>query len=63
MTTFQDVVDNAKKELEQFKANAKEIEERHAYMCDFFMIDKGDEMRDKSEDFFKIWQGFFKQME
>jgi len=32
-------------------------------MCDYFGIDKTDEMRDKSEEFFKVFQTFFKQID
>ena len=32
-------------------------------MTAFFGIDKNDEMNDKSEEFFKIFQLFYKQME
>lgn len=32
-------------------------------MTAYFGIDKNDEMNDKSEDFFKIFQAFFKQVE
>jgi hypothetical protein len=32
-------------------------------MCDYFGLEKNDEMRDKSEEFFKTFQSFFKQMD
>jgi len=32
-------------------------------MTAYFGIDKNDEMNDKSEDFFKVFQSFFKQVE
>lgn len=37
--------------------------DRHTFMCDFFQMEKADDCRDKSEDFFKIFQNLFKQME
>lgn len=50
-------------EMETFNNNLKEIQSKHAYMCGFFGIDKNDEMNEKSEDFFKVFQAFFKQIE
>ena len=50
-------------ELEKYVRNQKEVDARHAYMCAFFGLDKNDECHEKSEDFFKIFQGFFKQIE
>ena len=32
-------------------------------MCDYFGLEKNDEMREKSEEFFKVFQSFFKQMD
>jgi hypothetical protein len=32
-------------------------------MCGFMGIEKNDEMNEKSEEFFKIFQSFFKQIE
>jgi len=32
-------------------------------MCDYFGLEKNDDMREKSEEFFKVFQSFFKQMD
>ena len=32
-------------------------------MCDYFGAEKNDEMRDKSEEFFKVFQSTFKQID
>lgn len=56
-------MDDAQKEVDLYKNQAVEVRERHQFMCGFFQIEKTDEMYDKSEDFFKIFQGFFKQMQ
>ena len=32
-------------------------------MCDYFGLETNDEMRGKSEEFFKTFQSFFKQMD
>jgi hypothetical protein len=39
----------------RLNSQLKEIQEKHAFLCDYFGLDKTDEMRDKSEEFFKIF--------
>ena len=63
MECFEVILRDAGIEMEQFNRNLKEIQEKHAYMTAYFGIDKNDEMNDKSEDFFKVFQSFFKQVE
>jgi hypothetical protein len=47
-------------ELDRYVRQQKEVDNRHAYMCAFFGMEKDDPCLDKSEDFFKIVQAFFK---
>lgn len=50
-------------EVIRLQTQLKEIQEKHTFMCDYFGLEKNDEMRDKSEEFFKTFQSFFKQMD
>ena len=51
------------REVIRLQAQLKEIQEKHIFMCDYFGLEKNDEMREKSEEFFKVFQSFFKQMD
>jgi len=57
------VIKDAQAEMDQYFKNLAEIEKRHIEMCQFFGIDKNDECMEKSEDFFKIFVNFVKQVE
>jgi hypothetical protein len=41
----------------------KEVETQHKFMMEYFMIEKTDEMNEKSESFFNFFQTFFRQVE
>lgn len=57
------VLADAQKEMDQYFKNLEQIEAKHTEMTQFFGIDKNDECVDKSEDFFKIFVTFFRQVE
>lgn len=63
MEKFDVILRTAGKELEVFNNNLKEVEAQHKFMMEYFMIDKNDEMNDKSESFFHFFQTFFRQVE
>ncbi len=50
-------------DLAKYQKQLKEIQDKHLFMTNFYGVEKGDEMNEKSEDFFKIFQNFFKQIE
>jgi len=60
MECFETILKDAGNEMETYNRQLKEIQDRHSYMTAFFGIDKNDEMNEKSEDFFKVFQAFFK---
>ena len=41
----------------------KEIAAKHTFMTGYFNLPPTDELNDKSEEFFKIFQSLFKQIE
>lgn len=57
------VLVDAQKEMDQYLKNLAEIEAKHIEMTQFYGIDKNDECIEKSEDFFKIFVSFFRQVE
>jgi formin 2 len=63
MQIFEVLLKEAAVELEVFNRNLKEVESRHKFMIEYFGIEKNDEMNDKSEEFFKVFQNFFRQIE
>ena len=56
-------VSNAEKEISEINEDAKKVVETHLKLCDFYGVDAKDEMREKSENFFKVFQEFFKLTE
>ena len=37
--------------------------ELHDTLCDYYLIDKSDDLRKSSNDFFGMWKEFFKQID
>lgn len=48
------------KELAIIVEDSAKVFTTHTQICDFYGVDAKDEMRDKSENFFKLFQEFFK---
>ena len=55
-------MDDTKKEMDQIKTQKDEMFAKHEFMCNFWGVDKNDEMRTKSDDFFKMFTDFLKQI-
>jgi spermidine synthase len=53
----------SEKQLAIIVADAANVLETHKTICDFYGVDPKDEMRDKSENFFKLFAEFFKLCE
>ena len=45
--------------LKQTQEEMEKAEKRHQWICDYFMFDKKDEVRVKSEKFFKFFTEYF----
>ena len=58
-----DFVDKAEKELTTIVEDSQKVVANHLMLCDFYGVDAKDEMREKSETFFKVFQEFFKLCE
>ena len=56
-------IERSEKELFEIVEDAKKVNETHLKLCDFYGVDAKDEMREKSENFFKVFQEFFKLCE
>lgn len=55
MEVFEVILKDAGNEMELYNRQLKEVQDKHAYMCGFFGLEKTDDMQEKSEDFFKIF--------
>ena len=51
------------KELALIVEDSQKVLATHTQICDFYGLEAKDEMRDKSENFFKLFQEFFKLCE
>ena len=49
--------------METIQADTKEVVATHESVCDFFLVDKSDDLRKSSVDFFGMWREFFKQID
>lgn len=58
-----DIVTKEAKVMETIKKETKEVVESHPAVCDFYLLDKTDDMRKASVDFFGMWKEFFKNVE
>ena len=50
-----DFVDKAEKELATIVEDSQKVVSTHIMLCDFYGVDAKDEMREKSETFFKVF--------
>jgi hypothetical protein len=50
-----DFIDKAEKELANIVEDSKKVVSTHLMLCDFYGVDAKDEMREKSETFFKVF--------
>ena len=49
---------NARIELDMIKKDKDDILKTHKEVCDFYTVDKTDEIRTDSVEFFKMWKQF-----
>lgn len=57
------IIDSTEKELNLVVSETQKVLDTHKEICDFYDIDAKDEMREKSEPFFKLFGEFFKLCE
>lgn len=62
-TLMGEYLEKTDKQLAIIVADTAKVLETHAQICDFYGIDSKDEMRDKSENFFKLFAEFLKLCE
>ena len=56
-------IENTGNDVKRMTTQLSEVQTRHIYMCGFIGVEKNDEMYEKSDEFFKIFQLLFKQVE
>ena len=58
-----EIVIREAKVMETIEKETKDVTERHPAICDFYLLDKTDDMRKSSVDFFGMWREFFKNVD
>ena len=49
--------------MESINKETKEVLKAHQDSCDFYLLEKGDDLRKSSVDYFLLWKEFFKKLE
>lgn len=63
MKTLGEYIDTEEMVLKNIEAETKKVVESHPSTCDFYLLDKTDDMRKSSVDFFAMWREFFKKID
>lgn len=63
MLKLGEFIDQETKSLGKMQKETDEVVGSHASTCDFYLLDKTDEMRKNSVDFFAMWREFFKKID
>lgn len=63
MESFEKILNEEGQVLELYNRQYQEVEARHKYMTAYYGVDPKDDMVDKSEEFFKVFQHFFKNID
>ena len=49
--------------IAKYEKQGQDFKDRHSKLCDFFQLEAKDEKRDSSDEFFKFWKQFVKEIE
>jgi len=62
-TKLGEFIDTEAKVLSNVESETTKVVASHASTCDFYLLDKTDDMRKSSVDFFAMWKEFFKKVD